>query len=153
MPLTNAEKSARYRAKDVEAFRARKRAYTRTPEQREVRRLYMQGWREKNRARHNELARESHQRNKHKHVGKHRLYHLAKKYGITAADYERMFAEQDGKCLICRTDKTGRWSFFHVDHDHATGKVRGLLCVSCNTRLGWFELHGPAITEYLARAL
>lgn len=50
-------------------------------------------------------------------------------------DYDRLYAAQDGRCAICRraTGKTRRLS---VDHDHATGKVRGLLCRPCNQMLG-----------------
>lgn len=62
-----------------------------------------------------------------------RLRRLCKKYGITPADYARMLAEQHGGCAICRhcPDRT-----LHVDHCHATGKVRGLLCGRCNVALG-----------------
>lgn len=66
-------------------------------------------------------------------------------YGITEDDYQRMLREQEGKCAICGTtdprlalptrSKSDR---FCVDHDHATGRVRGLLCSPCNTGLGHF---------------
>ena len=56
-----------------------------------------------------------------------------KKLGFTEADYERLLLEQDGGCAICgAAPKTRR---LHVDHDHRTGRVRGLLCHSCNRRL------------------
>lgn len=63
---------------------------------------------------------------------------LKRKYGITEADYLRMLEEQDGLCAICRTDKPrGRYEeHFHVDHDHETNVVRGLLCYRCNTAIG-----------------
>jgi hypothetical protein len=69
-------------------------------------------------------------------------YDLLKRYGITVADYETMLAAQGGRCAICRTDKPmpsdedRRW---HVDHCHATHRVRGLLCNSCNLGLGKFK--------------
>ena len=47
-----------------------------------------------------------------------------------------MLAAQDGKCAICGTTSTGNRKAFHVDHDHKTGKVRGLLCSNCNTGIG-----------------
>ncbi len=60
--------------------------------------------------------------------------------GITEAEYNAMLTAQDHRCAICRTDKpwtrSGVWA---VDHDHATGKVRGLLCHSCNLGLGKFN--------------
>lgn len=67
-----------------------------------------------------------------------RAYQLKKKFGITQGDYERMLAEQGGACAICKTSKPGRkdQEHFAIDHDHATGKVRGLLCVQCNTAAG-----------------
>ena len=63
-----------------------------------------------------------------------RNYHLIRRYGITEDDFDEMFAEQDGLCAICREAKAE-----HVDHDHATGKVRGLLCFNCNGALGQFR--------------
>lgn len=53
--------------------------------------------------------------------------------GVTDDDYARMLAAQDGHCALCpATPKTRRFS---VDHDHATGRVRGLLCHRCNRAL------------------
>jgi hypothetical protein len=73
-----------------------------------------------------------------------------KRYGITPADYERMLAEQAGCCAICGSDQPGgRGVRFHVDHDHDTGRVRSLLCHSCNVGLG----HLGGTPESLRRAL
>lgn len=62
------------------------------------------------------------------------------RYGITWDDYDRMLEEQDGRCAICLKSDPGMgrgvWS---IDHDHETGRVRGLLCGYCNTALGKFE--------------
>jgi hypothetical protein len=59
------------------------------------------------------------------------------RYGITLADYDRMLAAQGGCCAICGTDApTFGKGHFSVDHDHATGAVRGLLCDNCNTGIG-----------------
>jgi hypothetical protein len=63
---------------------------------------------------------------------------LKKRYGISSEQYDEMFAAQDQKCAICRTETPGGRGCFHVDHDHDTGKVRGLLCHRCNTSLGGF---------------
>lgn len=70
-----------------------------------------------------------------------------KQYGITIQDYNRMFAEQSGHCKMCGGSPLEGQSL-HVDHDHTTGTVRGLLCVSCNVHLGWFELNEQKIHEY-----
>lgn len=56
--------------------------------------------------------------------------------GWTPDDYERAYVEQDGKCAICGcTLNSSRYTQFAGDHDHKTGKLRGLLCTNCNTAL------------------
>ncbi len=62
--------------------------------------------------------------------GGSRNYHLRRRYGITAQHADQMLAEQDGNCAVCREAPAS-----HVDHDHATGRVRGLLCCNCNGAL------------------
>lgn len=66
---------------------------------------------------------------------------LKKAYGITEVDWDRMFAEQGGKCAICggTDDGTKAARRLHVDHCHQTGEVRGLLCGSCNNGIGRFD--------------
>lgn len=59
-------------------------------------------------------------------------YNLVK-YGISVSDWDAMFSDQGGVCAIC-----GRRQELHVDHDHETGTVRGLLCRNCNLGLGQF---------------
>ena len=64
---------------------------------------------------------------------------LRRRYGITEKDYYDMLEAQGGKCKTCgSTDPIGyRGSDkFCVDHDHKTGRVRGLLCNHCNRSLG-----------------
>lgn len=60
---------------------------------------------------------------------------LEARYGITKADYWNLYEFQGGYCYICRR-ATGATRRLTVDHDHATGLVRGLLCRPCNTMLG-----------------
>jgi hypothetical protein len=60
-------------------------------------------------------------------------------YGMTIADYDALFEEQDGRCAICRrTPEEAHMdaSRLRVDHDHVTGAIRGLLCTGCNSGLG-----------------
>jgi hypothetical protein len=76
----------------------------------------------------------------------------ARRYGLSAADYNLMLARQDGVCAICK--RSGRK--LCVDHCHATGKVRGLLCSNCNRGLGFYNdnpVFTQAATAYLARSL
>lgn len=59
-------------------------------------------------------------------------------YGITPEDYDQMLKKQRGKCAICGLPDPGQKGkkFLCIDHDHKTGKVRGLLCHRCNRGLG-----------------
>ena len=58
---------------------------------------------------------------------------LRRRFGITVEEYDRMLKEQGGRCFICLTDKYDKLGRrLAVDHDHKTGKVRGLLCCKCN---------------------
>ena len=59
-----------------------------------------------------------------------------KKYGISLQDYNDMFATQEGCCSICGRHQVEFKKSLHVDHCHDTGKVRELLCQSCNTGIG-----------------
>ena len=138
----------RHRLKDLEGYRERKREYAKTPEQRMVRAAYMRKWREENREKFNRQARESHQRNKHKHVNRNREIHLKRKFGITLQDKVSMINAQDGKCAICGREFQCTRST-HVDHCHKSKAIRGILCQSCNTKLGWFEAFRDNIVSYL----
>lgn len=67
-------------------------------------------------------------------------YRLRAAYGISLAQYEEMLVAQDGRCRICGSDKAdSRGRSLHVDHDHATGRVRGLLCNQCNHAIGLLQ--------------
>jgi hypothetical protein len=56
-------------------------------------------------------------------------------YKLTEAEHSKLISKHNGKCGICDTDfKSKRTTY--IDHDHATGKVRGLLCPKCNILLG-----------------
>lgn len=68
---------------------------------------------------------------------------LKLKYGIGITEYEIILKNQKGRCAICGADNpkiSGKGSkSLHIDHDHKTGKIRGLLCQPCNTSLGRFN--------------
>ena len=61
-----------------------------------------------------------------------RASRMKARYGITQAQYDAILAHQGGACGVCQGKR--RYPL-HVDHDHKTGRVRGLLCKSCNRRL------------------
>lgn len=64
-----------------------------------------------------------------------------KTHKLTLEEYSELLQKQNFKCAICQTDHTEdtRHTRLHVDHCHSTNKVRGLLCVRCNTSIGKFE--------------
>lgn len=63
---------------------------------------------------------------------------LCKQYGITVEEYDQMVENQNGVCAICEKPcASGRR--LAVDHDHVTGKVRGLLCGACNRIIGHLD--------------
>jgi hypothetical protein len=81
---------------------------------------------------------------------------LRYRFGISIEDYSRMFEQQGGRCAICQRHQTELKKTLHVDHDHKTGEVRGLLCVRCNSSgLGAFSDSREVVEralDYLARA-
>src|SRR5262249_1460401 len=72
-----------------------------------------------------------------------------KRYGLSVADFDAMFARQHGACAICERPFECTPC---IDHDHATQAVRGLLCTKCNLGLGYFE-DNPTFLRNAARYL
>ena len=77
--------------------------------------------------------------------GRYALY----RHGVTLAERRVIEERQNGKCAICATnlETTTRPC---IDHDHATGAIRGILCNKCNASLGWFEARRESVEAYLA---
>jgi hypothetical protein len=73
--------------------------------------------------------------------------HLRRTYGMTVADLDAMLLAQHGVCAICQTAPAA-----HVDHDHESGTVRGLLCFRCNAALGQLG-DDPRVVRRAARYL
>ena len=66
-----------------------------------------------------------------------RFTNLRSRYGLKDGEYENILSSQEGKCAICGTSEfIGNGP--HVDHNHLTKKVRGILCTKCNVGLGYF---------------
>ena len=60
-------------------------------------------------------------------------------YGISQEDYDALIDSQHGVCAGCGTSDPGKHGVFDIDHDHQSGKVRGLLCSPCNRALGFLR--------------
>jgi hypothetical protein len=88
-----------------------------------------------------------------------RKHRLKVKYGLSLESFNELFRKQEGKCAICGISEIviakSIYEKLHVDHNHNNGKVRGLLCPSCNVGIGHFR-HNPKILnkaiEYLRKA-
>jgi len=67
---------------------------------------------------------------------KMRQYHIKWKYGMSSDEHDRLFEKQGCACAACGTTEPLTKNKWHIDHDHKTGKVRGVLCHPCNTAAG-----------------
>ena len=94
-------------------------------------------------------------KNKEKQRKKDKLYYannkekererkFKQKYNLSLDEYNAMLKNQDNKCLICGNELKDKQKI-HIDHCHKTGKVRGILCARCNTRLELVENHPEII--------
>lgn len=86
-------------------------------------------------------VRENIRKNPEKYKERSRAYNSAnklairlKKYGLSETDYYEILQRQGGLCAICRR----KTETLHIDHDHRTGRIRGLLCFHCNSGIGKF---------------
>jgi len=78
---------------------------------------------------------------------------LKYRYGLTAEEYDKKLFDQSGLCAICQSPPDGNRRL-DVDHNHATNKVRSLLCMKCNVLLGMFDDKievSQRVVEYLKR--
>lgn len=94
----------------------------------ECRKLESKKWYEENKDRKKELSKQ------YKHIKKDK--DLQSTYGISLEDYNKMLAKQNCSCKICGVSQESLKRALCVDHCHTTGKVRGLLCDTCNRSLG-----------------
>jgi hypothetical protein len=98
---------------------------------------------------HPERVRARRENNRNRTNAKPREIHLRNKFGLTPAQYDDILEAQGGVCALCDAPPTQGISL-HVDHDHRTGEIRGLLCVRCNNALGVFREH-PDLLRRAAR--
>lgn len=137
----------------------------------EARKAYHRKWAREWRRKHPELARENNKRNYDRNreakcaksrewyaknrdaiVGKMWVRRLKSLYGLTPDQYFALGT----RCAICGTEEDARGFRLAVDHDHATKKVRGLLCGNCNCGIGFFNHDESLLTkaiDYLRQTL
>jgi len=78
-----------------------------------------------------------------------RAKHLKRCYGLSILEWDKVYEKQKGCCLICGRHQSELGRVLQVHHNHKTGKVKGLLCVKCNTTEGWFRKHQKNYLRYL----
>jgi len=77
-------------------------------------------------------------------------YSLRRKYNISVEDYDNLYNSQSGRCAICGKHQAELNKRLSVDHNHDTGDIRGLLCLSCNVAIGLFGDNIQIVEEVLA---
>ena len=107
-----------------------KQRYAEDPEYREKRRAEGRAYRARNREKINARLRHRAQTDPD-----YRARRRAAAYGLSLQEFRALLARQENACAICGTSDR----FLHVDHCHATGKVRGFLCNRCNIGLGYYD--------------
>lgn len=134
MPFKSKEIDAAYRSTDA----YKKKAAARTKAWREKNPTGHQNWVAKNEDHRRNYNKNYSMQNRAKRTELHRNWALKNLYGISVEEYDRLLFEQDDLCAICHKKQLpkARGGRLFVDHDHATGKVRGLLCTKCNALLG-----------------
>ena len=86
-----------------------------------------------------EKSRKYYINNKEKISKRNRINKLKNKYSLTQEEYRNIIEDQKTKCAICGKKFNTTVDKICIDHDHNTGKIRGLLCHKCNVGLGMFE--------------
>ena len=91
---------------------------------------------------HREYLTKCQKTNRLNNIEKYRVkekgYQIKKNYGITIEKYNEMLNSQSNRCLICNNEFKPIKDTY-IDHNHITGKVRGLLCIKCNSGIGYFK--------------
>ena len=85
----------------------------------------------------------------HSNCGPVQFSNIYKRYGIDENIYNNMYVEQNGRCKICNRHQSRFSKRLSLDHNHKTGKVRGLLCQACNTSLGLMQENEQSLLKML----
>lgn len=122
--------------KDLEWKRNYSRKYYKDPKHKIKHTKYVKNWYTKNREKMRQYSKEYWAKPEKKL--ENRKSWLKRAYGITPEAYQVLLDSQNGCCAICRGQEiNSRRKYLSVDHNHATGKVRGLLCHHCNALIGY----------------
>ena len=118
---------------------------------------------EKKRGKRNSLKEREYQKKyRDNNKDKRKNVMLKIRFNLTLEEYNSMLEQQGGVCKLCGKEETARKNnseekrMLAVDHDHDTGKVRGLLCAKCNVQLGHYEktkLRAAEFERYLEEAV
>jgi hypothetical protein len=100
----------------------------------------------------NKRQKEWKQKNTHRNKRLKEKSRLKTTYGITLEDYNVLFIEQQGCCAVCGRHQSEFQKSLCVDHNHGTGDIRGLLCVTCNFAIGSLQVDTEGI-KYLQNAI
>jgi hypothetical protein len=93
-------------------------------------------WRQENNSRHRDYQQQYYEENREAILQRRKENHRIRRYGVTPERFERLFAAQGRCCAVCKASEPRGVRDWHVDHDHETGAVRGILCITCNIALG-----------------
>lgn len=96
------------------------------------------------------FGRARYQNNREKFIKNSRKCRIKRLYNLTLEQIDELLAKQDYKCILC--SRSLKESKREIDHDHKTGKVRGILCYRCNTGLGHFN-DDPIFLEKVVKYL
>ena len=115
----------------------------------EYNKVYLKNYYQKHKEEHNEKVKRYYKDHKEIIDKHHRRWRLKRKYNITPEQYDEMYKQQSGCCLICGRHQSKMKERLCVDHNHETGQTRGLLCKRCNSQLGWYEEQKVNIDRYV----
>lgn len=141
---------------DVSEHTAYMREYRKTPKNRAYMKDYLHEYNQRPEAKAAKAERDARPENKaymKEYLQGYKMeYSLMKRYGMTLDEYAEMDEEQGWMCKICKSPTSGRKDspLFHVDHDHATGKVRGLLCNNCNVGIARLKEDATVLRSAIA---
>lgn len=122
-----------------ECTSARRKAWYRANRDREISRV--RAWQQENKDQYNERQR----RYREMHPDRDWSGYLKRKFGMTVDEYDAFLVAHGGRCAICGHEPA-EGTRLHLDHDHESKAVRGMLCVRCNNGLGQFQ-EDPALLE------